>query len=46
MQVPVNSEFASQFKVREELEKAEKEKLKQLTLNINDRIEQEEFQGF
>ena len=26
-------------------ERVEKEKLKQLTLNINDRIEQEEFQG-
>ncbi|RNA18662.1 regulator of nonsense transcripts 2 isoform X1 [Brachionus plicatilis] len=44
MQVPVTSEFATQFKAKEQLEKAEKEKLKQLTLNINDRIEQEEFQ--
>ena len=26
-------------------ERVEKEKLKQLTLNINDRMEQEEFQG-
>ncbi|CAF0714012.1 unnamed protein product [Brachionus calyciflorus] len=44
MEVPVTSEFASQFKAREESEKVEKEKLKQLTLNINERMEQEEFQ--
>ena len=44
MQVPVTSEFATQFKAKEQLERAEKQKLKQLTLNINDRIEQEEFQ--
>lgn len=46
MQVPVSSEFANQFKAREELERVEKLKLKQLTLNINERMEQEEFQGF
>jgi regulator of nonsense transcripts 2 len=44
MEVPLNSEFASQFKAKEEAERAEKEKLKQLTLNINSRIEQEEYQ--
>lgn len=44
MEVPSGSEFASQFKAREEAERLEKEKLKQLTLNINQRIEQEEFQ--
>ncbi len=65
MEVPISSEFANQFKAREEVylfnylkqktnilqnqifqaEKVEKEKLKQLTLNINERIVQEEFQN-
>jgi regulator of nonsense transcripts 2 len=44
MQVPLNSDFANQFIARGETEKAEKEKLKRLTLNINERIEQEELQ--
>lgn len=43
MNVPVSSAFANQFRAREEAEKVEKEKLKQLTLNINERIEQEEL---
>ena len=45
MNVPLTSTFANQFRAREEVEKIEKEKLKQLTLNINERIEQEELQG-
>lgn len=45
MKVPISSSFANQFRAREEAEKVEKEKLKQLTLNINERIEQEELQG-
>ncbi len=45
MNVPLTSTFANQFRAREEAEKVEKEKLKQLTLNINERIEQEELQG-
>ncbi len=45
MNVPLTSNFANQFRAREEAGKIEKEKLKQLTLNINERIEQEELQG-
>lgn len=65
LEVPVASEFAQQFRAREEVtfinfrswpdlnvnvellkaEKMEKEELKKLTLNINERIEQEELQG-
>lgn len=44
LDVPLTSQFANQFKAREEAEKLEKEKLKQLTLNINQRMEQEELQ--
>lgn len=44
MEVPMQSEFANQFTSRINAEKIEKEKLKQLTLNINERIEQEELQ--
>ena len=44
MEVPLQSDFATQFTSRINAEKVEKEKLKQLTLNINERIEQEELQ--
>ncbi|XP_069694080.1 regulator of nonsense transcripts 2-like isoform X2 [Periplaneta americana] len=42
--VPINSELALNLKNREEAERAEKEKVKRLTLDINERLEEEDYQ--
>jgi regulator of nonsense transcripts 2 len=44
LQVPANSDLAQNLKDKEQAERAEKERVKQLTLNINERLEEEEFQ--
>ncbi|PNF37933.1 hypothetical protein B7P43_G03899 [Cryptotermes secundus] len=42
--VPINSELALNLKNREEAERAEKERVKRLTLDINERLEEEDYQ--
>lgn len=42
--VPVTSELAQNLKDREEAERVEKQQVKQLTLNINERQEEEDYQ--
>lgn len=42
--VPVDSEMALNLKNREEAERAEKERVKRLTLDINERLEEEDYQ--
>lgn len=44
LEVPVSSELAQNLKDREEAERAEKEQVKMLTLNINERQEEEDYQ--
>nr|XP_006818844.1 PREDICTED: regulator of nonsense transcripts 2-like [Saccoglossus kowalevskii] len=44
VQVPANSHFVSSVKTREEAEMAEKQRMKRLTLNINERQEEEDYQ--
>lgn len=44
LEVPVSSELAQNLKDREEAERAEKEHVKMLTLNINERQEEEDYQ--
>ncbi|XP_059473711.1 regulator of nonsense transcripts 2 [Neocloeon triangulifer] len=44
LEVPVDSELALNLKNREEAERAEKEKVKKLTLDINERLEEEDYQ--
>nr|XP_054752267.1 regulator of nonsense transcripts 2-like [Lytechinus pictus] len=43
-EVPVNSELAANLKNREEAEKAEKQRMKELTLHINERQEEEDYE--
>ena len=45
LDVPVSAEFAARFKEMNEKEKAEKEKMKKMTLDIHDRQEEEEYHG-
>ncbi|KAF4525966.1 hypothetical protein B566_EDAN000757 [Ephemera danica] len=42
--VPITSELALNQKNREEAERAEKERVKKLTLDINERLEEEDYQ--
>ncbi|XP_063230825.1 regulator of nonsense transcripts 2-like [Bacillus rossius redtenbacheri] len=42
--VPVTSELALNLRDREEAERAEKERVKRLTLDINERLEEEDYQ--
>lgn len=44
LEVPVSSELAQNLKDREEAERVEKEQVKMLTLNINERQEEEDYQ--
>lgn len=44
LEVPVTSELAQNLKDREEAERAEKEQVKKLTLDINERQEEEDYQ--
>ena len=37
--------FATKFREREEAERMEKEKMKQMVLNIHERQEEEDYQG-
>ncbi|KAK3800761.1 hypothetical protein RRG08_003165 [Elysia crispata] len=43
-EIPMTAEFATKFKEREEAEKLEKEKMKQMVLNFHERQEEEEYQ--
>lgn len=45
LEVPVSEEFAQKYREREEADRMEKEKLKKLTLDINDRQEEEDLQS-
>ncbi|XP_064473011.1 regulator of nonsense transcripts 2-like isoform X2 [Ornithodoros turicata] len=44
LEVPVSSELAQNLRDREEAERVEKEQVKMLTLNINERQEEEDYQ--
>ncbi|KAK3612029.1 hypothetical protein CHS0354_021705 [Potamilus streckersoni] len=44
LNVPVSAEFASKFKEREQAEKAEKQRMKQVVLGIHERQEEEDYQ--
>lgn len=44
LNVPVTAEFATKFKEREEAERQEKEKMKQVVLGIHERQEEEDYQ--
>ncbi|XP_072181831.1 regulator of nonsense transcripts 2-like [Diadema setosum] len=43
-EVPINSELASNLKNREQAERAEKQRMKELTLHINERQEEEDYE--
>ncbi|CAL1527027.1 unnamed protein product [Lymnaea stagnalis] len=43
-EIPMTAEFATKFKEREEAERLEKEKMKQMVLNFHERQEEEEYQ--
>lgn len=44
LEVPVTSDLAKNLKNKEEAEREEKEKFKKLTLDINERLEEEDYQ--
>ncbi|XP_065347626.1 regulator of nonsense transcripts 2 [Cloeon dipterum] len=44
LEVPIDSELALNLKNREEAERAEKKRVKKLTLDINERLEEEDYQ--
>ncbi|XP_052213550.1 regulator of nonsense transcripts 2-like isoform X2 [Dreissena polymorpha] len=44
LNVPVTAEFATKFKEREEQERVEKERMKQVVLGIHERQEEEDYQ--
>ncbi|XP_046363443.1 regulator of nonsense transcripts 2-like isoform X2 [Haliotis rufescens] len=44
LNVPISAEFAAKFKEREQAEKMEKEKMKQVVLGIQQRQEEEDYQ--
>ncbi|KAG1674544.1 Regulator of nonsense transcripts 2 [Nymphon striatum] len=44
LEVPLDSELVTNLKDREKVEKAEKERVKRLTLDINERQEEEDYQ--
>ena len=43
--MPVSAEFVARYREREEQERAEKEKMKRMVLDIHDRQEEEDYQG-
>ncbi|XP_005093367.2 regulator of nonsense transcripts 2 isoform X2 [Aplysia californica] len=43
-EIPMTAEFATKFKEREQAERIEKEKMKQMVLNFHERQEEEEYQ--
>lgn len=44
LNVPISEEFATKYREREQAEKAEKEKMKQVVLGIHERQEEEDYQ--
>ena len=44
LDVPVESELARNLRSREEAERVEKERIKRVTLDINERQEEEDYQ--
>ena len=45
LNVPITAEFATKYKEREQQEKLEKERMKQVVLGIHERQEEEDYQG-